>query len=1514
MKSDFRLYIGDNLVELGDNPNILYSYTVDDLRNPTAVKNSFSKTITLEGTPNNNKIFGQYWNVERRVGSGGGNAGVDFNASKKAPFTIYVNNEIYESGYVKLDKVNTINNAITYDISLYGGLGDFFYNLTFNPNSGEKKKLSDLDYCTGGVDEFDFTTSSTTVETAWGVLRGTVNPNFSNNRKWQHINFMPAYNGIPDDFDANKVVINLEGTALPQSEANNNTAIAELPDNMTEWEMRDLRSYLQRPCIRMKSVINACCNPDTNGGYNVDLDPDFFNSGNPYYEKTWMTLPMVGELEYSNEEQVLTGSTLMGMATSGSIDEMMYEDLRFDIGEFTSTIPSKISVTSKFLYNSNGDGKPVYPYTSYVWFWNFNGDSYHSGWWCLGSLFVQMIALNGDTVVGASETYNLTSPIRHNGKLWFGHNGHYTDRKYNSYLNKPIYDILGTFVEGEGFCRENENEAAELRFTITGLNSPITALKIVYYWGATEDKVNHLVKACATSSIPYFDGWIANEGSAWRANSPVRFVGDILSSDFKAVLGASLGRTGTQITKALLLNTKESPADYLLSYCKMFGLYFRKDVETNTIHIETRKTFYDRNDIVNLNDLIDRGKDIKINPIVFDTKWYELSQEKDKTAFSDKYLASKGIDYGCKVLNTGYEFSTEKKKLLENSCIRSGIEGLERSKYFYAYNNDDVCRNWMNNGLKYKVVQGGKEKEVEVTPSTSTAIPLNGADNMKYYDMFPKLQLHDKGNKSVDGNNILVFFSGFKDTQKGANPVYYNLTDDSMYQTQLNEGTPCWLFTNSEVIGNQKVADKVRYIPVFERYLTNDASGVVNRSLDFGTAQELYIPTYNITDESNIYTNFWKTYIEDLFDPDTKTLSCYVKVDGKIGHEWMRRFYWFDNSIWRLNRVNDWSVSEYGVTQMEFVKVQDLANYTSVTQSEASRIELTASKYAIDSNGETISVSLTITNNESWRITATSGAVLSTTSGTGDSIINVTFPENTGEDFLYWTITATNADGTASASITIQQTYAGERDFRPVPDDIIIPSSGGTAVIDFIWKNQGDDYIDLVDFNESDDYLQFTADTVTLRTQNKAILEFDPNTGTTTLHNYCQFSDNGGWINHSIGIDQVPPEYVFAASGEAKSMTMVWNKNVTFSNVPDWVTITNLGDGNYTLTAKENLYDVPNDVEIIVDNQMGSRVPVRLRQIAGVSPTVGDVQPRNLFFTNNSATQYVGVNLPNPWGVTTNPRYATLSSNGGDGYYIMGVTMGTTLTGRTDSFTITDFTTNRTYTVNIIQNSAVEHRSLTVNPTAVSVPSGGGIYTITVNYAERGGDFCWIAADVDSGISWTNIVWTGETGTTTVTITPTTAAGQTTKTLNFSGSTTALTATTVFTQDGLGGSARPDSGTQNFPASGGTGNNGITANVNWVATVSDSWISVYPSAGRGNGWTSISITTQPNTSPSARTGYVYIRTEEFPPATLATIIVKQAGFQEQIYVNPSTIRFDYTGGTATFTITSNTNWTIDGNS
>jgi len=169
MVGNLSLYINDKLVDFSTDPQVLYTYQQTDVTNPTAVKNSFSKTITIDGTPNNNDIFGHYWNVERYL-LNGGEGGAYFNSSKKAPFQIFVGSDLYEEGYCKLDNINKVGGVYKYEITLYGGLGDFFWNLSAS-DDGDAKKLSDLTFMPeGGQDEFDFTANIDAVNTAWAYL------------------------------------------------------------------------------------------------------------------------------------------------------------------------------------------------------------------------------------------------------------------------------------------------------------------------------------------------------------------------------------------------------------------------------------------------------------------------------------------------------------------------------------------------------------------------------------------------------------------------------------------------------------------------------------------------------------------------------------------------------------------------------------------------------------------------------------------------------------------------------------------------------------------------------------------------------------------------------------------------------------------------------------------------------------------------------------------------------------------------------------------------------------------------------------------------------------------------------------------------------------------------------------------------------------------------------------------------------------------------------------------------
>ena len=112
----------------------------------------------------------------------------------------------------------------------------------------------------------------------------------------------------------------------------------------------------------------------------------------------------------------------------------------------------------------------------------------------------------------------------------------------------------------------------------------------------------------------------------------------------------------------------------------------------------------------------------------------------------------------------------------------------------------------------------------------------------------------------------------------------------------------------------------------------------------------------------------------------------------------------------------------------------------------------------------------------------------------------------------------------------------------------------------------------------------------------------------------------------------------------------------------------------------------------------------------------------------------------------------------------------------------------------------------------------------------------------------------------------------------------------------------------NFGYEGGEDLSPFESNVPWIATVSDTWITINHTEGE-DGYYHLTITTDPNPSIEPRTGYVWIDSKG-TGERLATITVNQDGLVEVITVNPSTITFDAEGGTATFTINSNTSWNI----
>lgn len=320
------LYIAGKKVDLDDNSFILFNYTMEDLSNPTIVKNSFSKQITLKGTPTNNEIFGNLYRADRKTIFGDGHTGVSFNPLRKTPFVIYnERNEIIESGYVKVDSVSKISGGYEYKVTLYGGLGSLFYDLTYN-ESGNKITLADLDFphYDGSLKKIQsMVVNKTAIQTAWSYFENT-QKHFQDNphSAWDIINFAPCYNGIPEDFDADKVIMYGEFAQFSKYSITQDGAtykplngysasMVTMSNPHSEWEMRNIRPYLQRMVVSIGKIRAAIGVYSKKLGYEIQWSPNLVDD--ILFRNGWITLGLIPKNERYSETAIT--SVLKGSLT-----------------------------------------------------------------------------------------------------------------------------------------------------------------------------------------------------------------------------------------------------------------------------------------------------------------------------------------------------------------------------------------------------------------------------------------------------------------------------------------------------------------------------------------------------------------------------------------------------------------------------------------------------------------------------------------------------------------------------------------------------------------------------------------------------------------------------------------------------------------------------------------------------------------------------------------------------------------------------------------------------------------------------------------------------------------------------------------------------------------------------------------------------------------------------------------------------------------------------------------------
>ncbi len=181
------LFIEGYKVDIDQSFSTMITLAIDDVKDFDAKNTSFSKTIIIPGTKNNNKIFGNVFDNTRSFDydSNTPNINVNFNPSVGARAYIFSSNMQVFKGVFRIMGI-IIDNNISYECAVFGELGGFVAKMG-------NLKLEELDFSSK-----NHTYNLTNIVNSWDGASGYYYPlidygNYSPGKKhWQVKTLRPA--------------------------------------------------------------------------------------------------------------------------------------------------------------------------------------------------------------------------------------------------------------------------------------------------------------------------------------------------------------------------------------------------------------------------------------------------------------------------------------------------------------------------------------------------------------------------------------------------------------------------------------------------------------------------------------------------------------------------------------------------------------------------------------------------------------------------------------------------------------------------------------------------------------------------------------------------------------------------------------------------------------------------------------------------------------------------------------------------------------------------------------------------------------------------------------------------------------------------------------------------------------------------------------------------------------------------------------------------------------------------
>lgn len=1039
------LYIDNKKADIDQNTNITFIYQTTDFEKPTAIKNNFSQSIELPGTVNNNTIFGHIWKLDRNIIENDSIfTGVNFNPHKRVNYTLTNNGQMVNSGYIQLDEVNRKNDVITYSITLYGGLGDFFYSIS-SDEDGNERKLDDMYYkfCDADGNEISkedednknlFTFNNDFIYQSWASLNSDPKSKVKVNELFTAV---PAYGGYYEDFENNKQAINYnflgvaEKTYFPDKSGYtrlNGYYLTETTRDLDEWEVKCLYAKKQHPAIKLSKVIDAICDSDNNGGYNVKIDDDILNSY--IYKFGWVTTDrfskddgddyVVDKVEADAITQTFANSNRQRGAVPSSTSNWfnVTDDTPMDISPFEQPY---LTIKTTFAFSVG------LPNDSYSGQW-FNQGSFKSAYNSSKTLlscllvnesnkdtYVNLTGIKYLEVAGFLVCYTMkvdgvekkfakfvTSPIiegagkkTKNGYNYMSNRDlvyHVTYLPYNDFITtsqSKIFEYLGV-DDFDGY--EWELTKFVKNPEMDNISQWKDARKIEYNFDVdfsaminqTPINGNSISDIKTYGKFVKFDIMYNSKTDSWSfvEDTDVNlsfYLGDVNSNantksfNFTDVFQFDKGVYNTeQATQVVATNTFDNkkydvitvnkklffskidatPYDFLTSFTKMIGAMYTYDYDRKTVNIIPREKYY-KNEIIDISDKIDYTSGIKMIPYIAQKKYIEIGLDCADTYANKIYKKKANKEYGKTKLNTGYDFNNEVENIFDGN-IFSLTQPFTFAPNAYMgttlYDNTTVIDYLPQiRDTQMKLTRFKTNSTLSNYETDEETISANRAEISKGRS-WPMMCYFGDDNEQTDVGANIVFFSGYRNGKGVNDGIYYTVYDQNRELCEKLFGGEIHLMYPDDSMEESNTKHFVQFIPIFSNYfyprtalhdswiadvpdityLKGNSTGALWLNYEdeckyhFDADDNL---PYDVAD--NFYYKYWYNYLSDVYDKNNKIVEVNVTMDVlKDPKEALRKFYKFENSVWSLNKIEDYQLNKDKTAKCTFIKVKDIRNYT----------------------------------------------------------------------------------------------------------------------------------------------------------------------------------------------------------------------------------------------------------------------------------------------------------------------------------------------------------------------------------------------------------------------------------------------------------------------------------------------------------------------------------------------------------------------------------------------------------